>query len=399
MHLLSSVFLTPNGLPSNRNSYRIKPLAPEEDPFFRVGRFLTSLWSLRKVNFSSAYLYISVDKVWATHEEAIVRSVREILPESTIRSARLSTAAEWLLAAEKFPQSDAVLLHANDDHAIVSPGGVVELERLDRTIQAFGNLRLASVTHFLEDKFINSVVVEGQEDSPYMFGKTSLGLGNQLVRGDFLRSWFLPENLHPTEAIVRPDNPFGRSVHFQEEQVLLPNREVMRHMDGYGHILSNRPLGPLRNLLLFNPEDRGVAFRIAEEEWVGGLWPQRILGFSGEGCDFHLAERGQGSRGFLKDIRLQVAVIQGNFGFRLSSRPIRWIIDEHRFVRRSLAAAIALLSYPVARNIPDLLFQRLVAQALFLLRKLTGRQKSRLEQRINVFGLCRAIIVGSKPRP
>jgi hypothetical protein len=353
MHLLASFYLSPVGL--GQQKYRIAAIEPNQDPFFRIGRCLTGFQTLKRVEFESVRVHFDTDPAWLYLKPVIARAIQQIIPSAEVITERLYFASDWVKASRKYSPSDVILLHANDDHALLDNASVRELERLANVLKEHEKNPMAAVTHFPEFSSMASSRAKGTTGpSGFRQFPVRSAVGSTLVRGDFLQSWFVEEKFGATEVIVRPDNPLGRSVRFPESQILVPNLEVMRHMDGYAHVLTHRPLAPLRNLVLFTPHNREQSFQFLSETWETGLWPQRLFGFRGSGCDLHITDP-SGIDGFWSLVRVQVAIIQLYWGFRFSPRYLVWVIGRKSLGKRLLALLIGIFTFPVVRNLPDFL--------------------------------------------
>ena len=393
LHLLVSVFLSPTGIGSFR--YNIRSLRPGRDPFFRIGRFLTGLQTLTALDFESVRIHFSTDPKWASFRPQIARSTTLLMPQAEICGERLYRAREWAVAAQNYNRSDVVLLHANDDHALLGESSAREMKSLALALQSDANVPMASITHFPEV----AASIAGNTNPPldgagFREHRTTRGLGTTLVRGDFFQTWFAEGTFAGEEVVVRPDNPSGRSVRFSPSISLVPNREVMRHMDGYSHVFMQRPLAPLRNLVVFTPAQHSEPFQVVATAWTARLWPSRIFGFNGSGADVHLTDVTSHSPSFWEIVRVQIAVFQLYWGIRVLPDNFRWVIPERRRFARMVSICLALCTFPIFRNIPELFLHPFVGKVIKVAesRLNEGRTMAWL-RRLNTHGVGRTTLL------
>jgi len=354
VHLLASVYVTPQGLKGNK--YKLGRAFEPNDQFFRISRFLTSLGSLRQQNWSSLSIYFVLDPVWIGQESAVQTQVKLLFPDASVYAGRrLLSREEWALAAANYAHDDIIWLHANDDHALVVQDPSV-LTEMVQTMQQNRCFPLGAITHQPEMQGLVSRMDSKVSlvSANLNWVPTTFGLGTMLIRGDQFASWWSPSSFDELEQIARPDNPLGKSVSFPTCKMLVPRVEIMRHMDGYKHVGLQRPLAPLRNTIRFQPKESKQGLEM-KEEWRVGYWPARIRGYSRRGsADLHRITDGED--GFLSGTRSRVATLQSAWSFRIHLRRSRSLLDpkgEVATISILMACAIALMTPPVIRNFPD----------------------------------------------
>lgn len=281
LHLISSVYLSPKAL--SEQNYDTSKLLLESDRFSRVGRFFTGLLSFRHIPWETVSIFFELDSVWRHLEPSIIEGVNKIFPQAKVVNKRFTNPKDWISAAQKLQKNSIIYLHCNDDHALVSSPAtfVYEAQRLHDNHSAV----ITMVTHFPEVKGM----LYRQKPLHDLRGRDNIKVGyaqgTTLVKTDFYRQWWSKRNIAADEFIVRPDNPFGKSIIFEKATALVPRSELVRHMDGYAHVATQRPLAPIRNLVEWKPSSPDSIQTGVQFESV--LWPGLLLGVSGKGADLH----------------------------------------------------------------------------------------------------------------
>lgn len=387
-HLLVSVFLSSEGLKFQR--YRIDALQPKKDKYFRVGRFLTGLNSLNQFNWDSVTVYLETDSSWQSIKKEIVASVNCIFPYAKVYEHRLQHVSQWKKVADSFDDEDVIFLQTNDDHALVSEN-FDELEQMIDCLIQNEHIDIGGVTHFPE---LVGMRARSRKRSKTSHGFTSIpvgyAVGTTIVKSSFFKSWWDETYFEEKELIVRPDNPLGKSVIFDSANMIIPNREIIRHMDGYSHIGLYRPLAPLRNLIIFDPADRFPYLKIQDETWSRGYWPSKIYGYSSSGVDLHIVDL-KSDLNWLQNIRIIIARAQANWALRISAFSIRNISEGSSTVYVFLGSISSLFTFPIFRNLPDLLLDlplRVICRAL---NKFFGLNTIPLESEVSYKGTLRTL--------
>ena len=73
-----SVFLSP--IPLAQQKYDVAHVKSGSDEYFRIGRFLTGLATLRSTPFETANIYLRLDEPWKKHAQHLEKQVHAVLP-------------------------------------------------------------------------------------------------------------------------------------------------------------------------------------------------------------------------------------------------------------------------------------------------------------------------------
>lgn len=352
-HLLINVFVTPVGL----NKFKIEKIKSKSETF-RIDRFLSACSTFNAFPWDSVLIHLKLDSSWLHLESDVHNALKLLFPSAQIMNYRLEQRSEWEEVSKRYSDEDVIFLQANDDHAVVCQ----DLDYFANYLNSFSSekrFELAALTHFPE---MQTLVSNFTKDSVHIgerlqFAKIHYAIGTQLVKGSFFKSWWEKGKIQDETYIFRPDNPFGESIVFEPTEMLIPKMELFRHMDGYGHIGMHRPLGPLRNLGTLE-EFGSKDFRV--QPWTLGLWPSRILAFSGSGFDLH--DTFSRLRGINK-LRIGVALLQSHWALKyrpFRARKILSSLQINNFISIFFVSSIATLSLPILRNVPDYLIEETV---------------------------------------
>jgi hypothetical protein len=391
-HLLVSVFMSSEGLKDQR--YKIAELEPETDSYFRLGRLVTGLHSLKGYAWKSVVIYFETDEVWSAIKPEIATAMKSIFPNAEIHDHRLDSRETWSRASEVYCDGDVIYLHANDDHALIDQDSS-ELKRLIGIMSLDPSAMLGAVTHFPEMVGLLSRVRRSRLKSLGVRRFTvGHAVGTTLVRADFFKSWWVAGKFTDSDVVVRPDNPLGKSVSFQNAQILVPAVEVIRHMDGYSHIGLHRPLGPLRNLVKFDPQLPPPHLLVDGDTWRESLWPTKINGLAGYGADIHRVSVKPSDAGLAR-IRIGVARLQANWGLRIRLRDASRILREPETIGSAfffpLTLMLALLTPAVSRNILDWFLDNPVRALMLIVQRTSGRDLKFLQD-VSYLGTSRVAV-------
>jgi hypothetical protein len=353
IHLLVVAFIRPTSL----NPYKLGFIKEEarSDEFYRVSRFLTSLISLRDLAFETVNIHYGVSPQFQEALYKVNSWIKEIFPAARVSNTPIEKRVQWEEIASVYRDNDVVLMTSNDDHALVNSDteSLILMEQLMRDNSKFG---LGAITHFPE---MQALIPRNSERSKRIGANLfsvprTAAHGTVLVRGDLFKTWWKIGTFQDNEIVVRPDNPFGKSVSYPETQLLISNVEIMRHMDGYSHVYSYRPLPPLRNIVRFNPN---LDFNEVEvNRWSFQYWPTRILSYSKGSCDSHLVTPLEHT--LSAAIKCGVARLQAAWSFRICfSNAFNIVGVQERFNRIIVLSSVGIVIFTpsVARNIPDFL--------------------------------------------
>lgn len=366
LHFFCSVFLTSTGL--GNFSYDLGNVFNSSDDFFRLSRFLTALNSYKDIPWKSVTIFFDTEERWKIYSDSIKVSILSIFPEAKIFTNRLSSRIEWENATKSFNDREVIFLQTNDDHAFVAQSADEFFEIVNR-IEKNDEAPLGSVTHFPEilGVYQRELIKNIFRKRPIHRYIDAIGtIGTVLVRSDFLKSWWTPGRIPDNVKIVRPDNPFGPSVEFSKVKIFVPKMELVRHMDGYSHANLRYPVSPLRNLLVFDPNE-SLGFRYADNpKWNYRLWPTRLyaynsLNFFGKknSADMlSIVKSDSDTDSLLTDLRLGVARLQTAWSWRIMVSDSIHIFNGPSSLRKVTfipALLIALFSKSTFKNFFDIL--------------------------------------------
>ena len=387
IHLIVSAFVTPEGL----SRYRLGRIMSSSADF-RFERFLTSVQSMSDFPWASVRFFIKLDKAFEPLKEELLSTLREVFPRAKIDLFRLEWPAQWRDTFDQYPSEDLILLNANDDHAMV-PGSSFVLQKLAHELRIRDDVQLGLVSHFPE--------VSGQliREHQRRAGQISRALhdrgmpvrssiGTVLAKSRFIKSWFGVGVFSESERVVRPDNPFGRSVEFDEVIALVPEIEIFRHLDGYSHAGLYRPVPPLRNTLELGKSGA----KLTSFDWQSGLWPMPLFAYSGRGVDvFQVDPKG---RGLLAEIACVVSRCKLHWGLRIHPFAIAAIRNSPSKVSNFSVVIGSLLFVltPVGiQNLFDLVLDFPSLLLGLILKRIFSR--SRFLERIWYFGTSRTALM------
>ena len=364
-HLLINVFVTPVGL----NKFKIDKVKSESETF-RIDRFLTACSTFKSVPWDSVLIHLKLDSCWKHRESDVHNALQLMFPSALIMNYRLENRSQWEEVSKRYSDEDVILLQANDDHAVVCQDSDYLTEYLSIFYEENG-FNIAALTHFPEMQTLvtSRTITSRITGERLQSGKIHYAIGTQLVKASFFKSWWEKGKIKDDTYIFRPDNPFGESIIFEPTEMLIPKMELFRHMDGYGHIGMHRPLGPIRNL--GNLDEFGRKDFLAQS-WTFGLWPSRILAFSGSGYDMHDTFSHLGR---INKLRIGVALLQSHWALKYMPCRAKEILSDLQIkdiVSVITISAVATISLPILRNVPDFLIEgtiRILKTNLFKLSK------------------------------
>ncbi len=381
-HLLISVFITPRGLGGEK--YFTKFVDDKDDHYYRISRFITSLITKSHLNFSSSTFYIELDPCWRNEVNKLCEIIYGLFPNAEINNGRLKNIYDWQHAAAKYSDDDIILLETNDDHSYMAQTDI-DLYKMVDLMNRYPGFRLGSVTHQSES-FSVAARNYFQRQNDCFVAKVTTAIGNTLVRGDFFREWWENDEL-VDQTIVRPDNPFGKSVSFPPTKIIIPQREIFRHMDGYGHIGIHYPLAPLRNLVKYGEIEKHDYLLLNKAKYKGSYWPSDLIGIKGHGSDYHFV---RGAKSFIERIKTGISILQMNFAVRIHFSTINTILGSGMFksLDRKLVTLIFIFTNIGIKNIPDVIIFRFL-HLIFLLKP--DLKTSYLHSQFGYLGFFRAI--------
>jgi hypothetical protein len=385
-HLLVSALVIEQGL----SQYNLG-FVGNQDPHFRLERTITALKSMSNFPWKSSSFYFELSEFYSTDKRRFFETVEALFPQAEIYDFRLEYVQQWRAAINRIPEEDFLVLNANDDHAMV-PNSELFLADLMSEISQNPKVELGLISHFVEFSGLDSRAqlrrLSGalEERRPRTFGVTET-IGTVLTRGSFARTWFSIGSWEDSERIVRPDNPFGRSVSFETTQALLPRGEVFRHLDGYSHAGLFYPIPPLRNLETFEARESLTTI----SQWRKGVWPNSIFAYAGKGVDYY--DTFAHNQRFLSEVRVGVSRLQLWWGLRIGLGQLEDIRTSPNEISRKALTLSILLFFATpsgVRNVGDLVWDPILLLLGGLLRLMSGSWP-RFASSVWYFGSSRAI--------
>lgn len=242
-HLLVSVYLTDVAI-TPPNFYRGQHSATVS----KVDQFISTLHSMRNLQFATQDIYISYAPEYAWAENIVGNFLTLNFPNARLFEKRLETFDEWRLAAERISlNTELVLLQTNHDHVFV-PENDTEFQKFSSDLLGFGDRFIGEITHWPESIGQPRLdwSVSNAASRKYFTSIVNNTVGTCLLPINFFRQWWKVD-FTEGKRIVRPDNPFGPWVKFENCIRIVPHTEFFRHLDGYGHARVKAPVSaPLR---------------------------------------------------------------------------------------------------------------------------------------------------------
>jgi hypothetical protein len=129
-----------------------------------------------------------------------------------------------------------VLLQSNADHVYTHSNSEPFGSYIEE-LRGLGSRVVGNISHWPESIFtamnpLNKVNVT--HEGNFVIESTST-IGTCVVSSELFKEWWI-HDFTEGKRIIRPDNVFGPSVSFPSAKMLIPKRELFRHLDGYGHI-------------------------------------------------------------------------------------------------------------------------------------------------------------------
>jgi hypothetical protein len=384
LHLLINVYVNPFPL----NKFKTKHVQTGSETF-RIDRFLTSCLTIKNIPWETVSINVKLHESWSARTDELNAALLHIFPEAEIKNQRIENRQSWAFAVSHYEPDDLVYVKANDDHALVCQSAEY-FEEFCSLLAHNSEIKMAALTHFPEMR--NLAEISNPEEvvsyGNHVAVKVKYAIGTQLVRASFLQSWWVPGRISDDTFIFRPDNPFGESVSFENSQMLIPNIELFRHLDGYSHIFRQKPLTPLRNLVNLGdfPNSNNL-----DSAWRIGNWPYPLYGSRGFGCDLHsIALSGAKSSGLRSNVATLQALWAMNIHLRSGMRLLR-AASGNNTILIFWSVVLALFSPPVIINIPDWFIMNLLVNKKFI-----GKLKPRNRMILFYFqyhGLFRGLII------
>lgn len=384
LHLLINVYVNPFPL----NKFKTKHVQTGSETF-RIDRFLTSCLTIKNIPWESVSINLKLHESWSARAGELNAALLHMFPKAEIKNQRIENRQTWAHVVSHYEPDDLVYVMANDDHALVCQSAEY-FEEFCSLLAYYPELKMAALTHFPEMRNLAEISTPEKVLSygGHVAVKVKYAIGTQLVRASFLQSWWEPGRISDDTIIFRPDNPFGESVSFENSQMLIPNIELFRHLDGYSHIFRQKPLTPLRNLV--NLDDFPNSNKLSNS-WRIGKWPYPLYGSRGFGCDLHsIALSGAKSSGLRRNVATLQALWAINIHLRSGARLLRATKGSNSILIL-LSIVLALFSPPVIINIPDWFIMNFLLNKKFI-RKLGPRTRMLLFY-FQYHGLFRGLVI------
>lgn len=245
LHLLMTGYVTEKSL-TPPSYYSL-----DSFPTNRLDQLLTTLCSIQDLEFESADFYLDFDTEYVASRAVVENHINELFSKKSIRifSTRLDSFDSWRAASTLIPlDASSILLKSNLDHAYVASDSKYFNNYL-KLFELLDETALGSITHWQEyitESGINHYKILDR-DLGLFRKKVKFPIGTILVKRSFFQSWW-QEDFTQGSKLVRPDNPFGPSVTFDNEVwQYVYHEELFRHMDGYGHVgLTSRYASAIR---------------------------------------------------------------------------------------------------------------------------------------------------------
>jgi hypothetical protein len=262
IHLLVSVFLTDVAL-TVPGFYGVS-ISPNQN---KVDQFLSTIHSMSQLELASQSFYIELAPSYSELKEILFTRIRQLFPSSSLFEFRLETFQDWQLAANQIPKTvDLVLLNSNHDHVYVSED-VNDFLDFAKVIKELPENVVGQITHWPESVTTGKGLDWRKRiniDFHYQEVPQAIPLGTCLVSRISFALWWQTD-FTGGERIVRPDNPFGPSVTLEQALSIVPEVELFRHLDGYGHSgVKMKLAGGIR------PCCEVIEGTVRHQEWIRG---------------------------------------------------------------------------------------------------------------------------------
>ena len=243
IQLLMSVYLTDISLGTNYGR-KISPTQSKAD------QLISTLHSLSILPIKYHHFYISYNDNYLWAKDIVSEQINKFFPNAIMNNYSLETFEQWKEATlQTSSDVDQILLKTNHDHVYV-PESSTDFEEFSTHLKKYGPRYIGEITHWPEficsSRFKIDTDIAQKNDYQSFYTRTTGAIGTCIVSKELFFEWWIYDFTHG-KKVIRPDNPFGPSVKFQEAHRVLPSTELFRHLDGYGHIGIKTPVaGPIR---------------------------------------------------------------------------------------------------------------------------------------------------------
>ena len=234
--LLVSVFIT------NKSLTQVGDLGHSRtgSSLERLEIFLSSVHSWSMLGLKNAYFFIELDDEFVEYRDVIASEIMMNFNNPIVKWSRLLCFSDWSEISEVLTQQniDLITLITNDDHPYVQANSQPFQDFVNQVI-ALSEVNegrvLGDLTHFpgaIRTLSFYSTFHPNKGESARSH-KVKTIHGCCLVTPKLFAEWWAYD-FTDGNRIPRPDNPFGPSVQFESSIVLIPQVEILRHIDGYG---------------------------------------------------------------------------------------------------------------------------------------------------------------------
>ena len=237
-----SVYLTDT--PLSETGFYGSNISPTQN---KVEQFLSTIHSLRNIQFNTAEIYFEVSSEYSTFVDLICENIKLYIPSAKIYTKRLEFFLDWQKASINIPEdTEIVLLKNNHDHVFTHSDSSVFFKFIN-DLNSFSKEYVGEISHWPESiGNLRSGKWKKFKNDYYFVTSATKTIGTCLIRPDFFKSWWT-KDFTGGSRIVRPDNPFGPWVEFEPISRIVPTCEFFRHLDGYGYAKVKAPIAsPLR---------------------------------------------------------------------------------------------------------------------------------------------------------
>ena len=263
IHMLFTSIITDSSL-TNAAYYNLEKFNDK-----KINQLLTTLCSLKAVPFDSVDFYLAYDENNRAYKPRVNEVISNYFADRTYKvyDYRLETFEHWKTANDRIPsQCTSILLMSNLDHAFIAES-TDEFIRFVEALELEDANSIGSITHWPEYATTIGMRRCNTAKTPFLsYNWTTKPIGTCIVSKKFFETWWT-RDFTEGKRIVRPDNPFGPSVKFDWAKNFVPQVELFRHLDGYGHLgIKSKYSAPLRACCQISGD-----FAITHVPWVRGF--------------------------------------------------------------------------------------------------------------------------------
>lgn len=193
------------------------------------------LHSFSHTSSESQSIYVTLDGPYSTPENELLLEdyVRKLFPSASFSKNRLETFEDWKAESDSIRGDiDFIILNTNHDHVYLHEDSVP----LDNILVSASklSLNLAAISHWPEAMSRSTWKFGSRSSFKLLVSEMDWIIGTCAVSKNLFNEWW-EMDFTGGKRIVRPDNPFGPWVRFKSQFSIVPEKELVRHLDGYGH--------------------------------------------------------------------------------------------------------------------------------------------------------------------